>query len=111
MKKTRLIHWQGEINVTKMITGNSISNTKKYGKTRFLPVLTNRTCLTVSLFICRYESTMARNLYEKLMNKYEANPEDPMAKFTKSRPKNSVKDTNSTLARMKEALSKGKIIL
>jgi len=54
-----------------------------------------------------YESTMARNLYEKLMNKYEANPEDPMAKFTKSRPKNSVKDTNSTLARMKEALSKG----
>ena len=54
---------------------------------------------------------MARNLYEKLMNKYEANPEDPMAKFTKSRPKNSVKDTNSTLARMKEALSKGKVVL
>ena len=54
---------------------------------------------------------MARNLYEKLMNKYEANPEDPMAKFTKSRPKNSVKDTNSTLARMKEALSKGIVVL
>jgi len=54
-----------------------------------------------------YESTMARNLYEKLMTKYEANPEDPMAKFTKSKSKNSVKDPNSTLARMKEALSKG----
>ena len=54
---------------------------------------------------------MARNLYEKLMNKYEANPEDPMAKFTKSRPKNSVKDTNSTLARMKEVLSKGIVTL
>ena len=53
---------------------------------------------------------MARNLYEKLMNKYEANPEDPMAKFTKSKSKNSVKDPNSTLARMKEALSKGKIL-
>ena len=45
------------------------------------------------------------------MNKYEANPEDPMAKFTKSKPKNSVKDTNSTLARMKEALSKGIVVL
>jgi len=54
-----------------------------------------------------YESTMARNLYEKLMSKYEANPEDPMAKFTKSRPKTSVKDPNSTIARVKEALSKG----
>ena len=50
---------------------------------------------------------MARNLYEKLMTKYEANPEDPMAKFTKSRPKGAGKDPNSTLARMKEALSKG----
>ena len=52
---------------------------------------------------------MARNLYEKLMTKYEANPEDPMAKFTKSKSKSSVKDPNSTLARMKEALSKGTI--
>ena len=51
---------------------------------------------------------MARNLYEKLMTKYEANPEDPMAKFTKFRPKNTVKDPNSTIARVKEALSKGK---
>jgi len=41
------------------------------------------------------------------MTKYEANPEDPMAKFTKSRPKNTVKDPNSTIARVKEALLKG----
>ena len=96
----------------KMITGNSISNNKESGITRFWLRPHNRTSVTVIQFIfSRYESTMARNLYEKLMNKYEANPEDPMAKFTKSRPKNSVKDTNSTLARMKEALSKGKIVL
>ena len=44
------------------------------------------------------------------MSKYEANPEDPMAKFTKSRPKTSVKDPNSTIARVKEALSKGKYL-
>ena len=92
----------------KMITGNSISNNKKESGTSKPH---NRTSVTVIQFISRYESTMARNLYEKLMNKYEANPEDPMAKFTKSRPKNSVKDTNSTLARMKEALSKGIVTL
>jgi hypothetical protein len=46
---------------------------------------------------------MARNLYEKLMNKYESCPDDPMAKFTKSQPKSAVKDAKSTIARVKEA--------
>lgn len=50
---------------------------------------------------------MARNLYEKLMNKYESCPDDPMAKFTKSQPKSAVKDAKSTIARVKEALLKG----
>lgn len=54
-----------------------------------------------------YESNMARNLYDKLMTKYESNPDDPMSKFTKPHAKNSVKDAKSTIARVKEALLKG----
>ena len=54
---------------------------------------------------------MARNLYDKLMTKYESNPDDPMSKFTKPHAKNSVKDAKSTIARVKEALLKGKKIL
>ena len=50
---------------------------------------------------------MARNLYEKLMTKYESCPDDPMSKFTKAQPKNAVKDSKSTIARVKEALLKG----
>ena len=52
---------------------------------------------------------MARNLYEKLMTRYEASPDDPMAKFSKAHPKNGVKDAKSTIARVKEALQRGMI--
>ena len=45
------------------------------------------------------------------MTKYESNPDDPMSKFTKPHAKNSVKDAKSTIARVKEALLKGKKIL
>ena len=91
-----------------MITGNTY-NPNKFTRNREIhfELIPNHKLMTY--LFCRYESTMARNLYEKLMTKYEANPEDPMAKFTKSKSKNSVKDPNSTLARMKEALSKGTI--
>ena len=42
------------------------------------------------------------------MTKYESNPDDPMSKFTKPHAKTSVKDAKSTIARVKEALLKGK---
>ena len=52
---------------------------------------------------------MANNLYEKLMSKYEACPDDPMAKFTKCQPKKSTAETAATIAaRVKEAIKRGR---
>lgn len=53
-----------------------------------------------------YESNAAKGFYEKLMSKYEANPEDPMAKFSKSKPKTAT-DMASTMARVKQRLMRG----
>ena len=53
-----------------------------------------------------YESNAAKGFYEKLMSKYEANPEDPMAKFSKSKPKTAT-DMASTMARVKQRLLRG----
>ena len=52
-----------------------------------------------------YESSSAKGLYERLMNKYEANPENPFDKFTKPKPKK-VKDIGSTKARVKDRLDR-----
>ena len=41
------------------------------------------------------------------MQKYESCPDDPMAKFTKCQPQ-TVKNTASTIARVRDALLKGK---
>ena len=48
---------------------------------------------------------MSNSIYEKLMSRYEANPEDPMAKFARSKPKE-VKDLSSTMNRVKMALKR-----
>ena len=34
-----------------------------------------------------FASKTSMGLYEKLMSKYEADPEDPMAKFSRAQPK------------------------
>jgi len=52
-----------------------------------------------------FESKTSASIYEKLMSKYEADPDDPMAKFNKSRPKE-VKDLQSAKDRVKQALRK-----
>ena len=67
--------------------------------------------VTFIIWPFRYESNTARNFYEKLMTKYESCPYDPMSKFTKSQPKTAAKDATSTIARVKEALLKGLLIL
>lgn len=55
-----------------------------------------------------YESNMASNLYNKLMNMYEECPgEDPMAKFSNSGRARPAKDLSSTVARVKERLLQG----
>lgn len=52
-----------------------------------------------------FASSTSQNLYEKLMNKYEADPEDPMAKFSRAKPKQLV-DIQSAKERVKNALRK-----
>lgn len=52
-----------------------------------------------------FASTTSQGIYEKLMNKYEADPEDPMAKFSKAKPKE-LKDLRSAKERVKEALKR-----
>ena len=51
----------------------------------------------------RYESKASQGIYEKLMSKYETNPDDPMSKFAKAKPKQ-VKNLQEAKDRMKEAL-------
>ena len=53
-----------------------------------------------------YESMAANSMYERLLQKYEKNPVDPMAKFPKSRPKEA-KDVLATLNKVKDSLAKG----
>ena len=55
---------------------------------------------------CRYESKTSAGLYERLMSKYEADPDDPMAKFTKSGKSRELKDIQGTKDRVKSALRK-----
>jgi len=50
-----------------------------------------------------FESKAGGELYEKLMSKFEANPDDPMAKFSKSKPKE-FKDLAGAKERMKQSL-------
>ena len=52
-----------------------------------------------------FASQTSQGLYEKLICKYEADPEDPMAKFSRSKPKQMV-DIASVKERVKEALRK-----
>eukprot|EP00092_Neocalanus_flemingeri_P019501 GFUD01021127.1.p1 GENE.GFUD01021127.1~~GFUD01021127.1.p1 ORF type:complete len:613 (+),score=242.70 GFUD01021127.1:176-2014(+) len=52
-----------------------------------------------------YESKASQSFYEKLMTKYEADPDDPMAKFNKAKPKE-LKDMQGAKDRMKQALRK-----
>ena len=50
-----------------------------------------------------YESRTSAGLYEKLMSKYEADPDDPMAKFSKSKARE-LKDIQGAKDRVKQAL-------
>jgi len=50
-----------------------------------------------------YESKASQSFYEKLMSKYEADPDDPMAKFQKAKPKE-LKDMQGAKERVKQAL-------
>jgi protein SPT2 len=52
-----------------------------------------------------YESKAASSIYEKLIQKYEKNPEDPMAKF--ARPHKPKSDVNATLTRIKSSVASG----
>jgi len=52
-----------------------------------------------------FASKTSQGIYEKLMSKYEADPEDPMAKFSKSQPKAKT-DLSSAKERVKEALKR-----
>jgi len=52
-----------------------------------------------------FASKTSQGLYEKLMSKYEADPEDPMAKFSRAQPKEK-KDLSSAKERVKEALKR-----
>jgi len=52
-----------------------------------------------------YESKISNSIYEKLMNKFEANPDDPMAKFSRAAPKQA-KDISSTMDRVRNALKR-----
>merc|ERR1719500_2347689 len=52
-----------------------------------------------------FASKTSQGLYEKLMSKYEADPEDPMAKFSRAQPKVK-KDLSSAKERVKEALKR-----
>ena len=50
-----------------------------------------------------YESKASAGLYEKLMSKYEADPDDPMAKFSRSSSRG-VRDMQGAKDRVKQAL-------
>jgi len=52
-----------------------------------------------------FVSDRSNSIYEKLMGKYESCPEDPMAKFSKPKPKTHV-DMQSAKERVKQALKK-----
>jgi len=52
-----------------------------------------------------FASSTSQNLYEKLMSKYEADPEDPMAKFSKAKEKKAI-DIASAKERVKDALKR-----
>jgi len=52
-----------------------------------------------------FESKASASIYEKLMSKYEADPDDPMAKFNKSKPKE-LKDLQGAKDRVRQALRK-----
>ncbi|XP_059083655.1 protein SPT2 homolog [Tigriopus californicus] len=55
-----------------------------------------------------YESSIAQKFYEKLVTKYEANPVDPMDKFTKTgNLKKSNKELGQTVERVKASLTHG----
>lgn len=56
-----------------------------------------------------YESSIAQKFYEKLVTKYEANPVDPMDKFTKSGnlKKSNAKELGQTVERVKASLTQG----
>jgi len=52
-----------------------------------------------------FESKASASIYEKLMSMYEADKDDPMAKFNRSRPKE-LKDLQGAKDRVKQALRK-----
>ena len=52
-----------------------------------------------------FESKASASIYEKLMSKYEADPDDPMKKFNKSKPKE-LKDLHGAKDRVRQALRK-----
>jgi len=52
-----------------------------------------------------FESKASASIYEKLMSKYEADPDDPMKKFNKSKPKE-LKDLQGAKDRVRQALRK-----
>lgn len=51
------------------------------------------------------ESGSSAGFYEKLMSKYEADPDDPMAKFSKSKSRE-IKDIQGVKDRVKQSLRK-----
>ena len=51
-----------------------------------------------------YESKASADYYDKLMSKYEADPDDPMAKFSRSGKSRELKDIQGTKDRVKSAL-------
>ena len=64
-----------------------------------------RSCLFLKRFsLSRYESKSSAGLYERLMSKYEADPDDPMAQFSKSGKSRELKDIQGTKDRVKSAL-------
>ena len=58
----------------------------------------------LNLLFCSYESKTSAGLYERLMSKYEADPDDPMAKFSKSGKAREVKDMQGIKDRVKSSL-------
>ncbi len=54
-----------------------------------------------------YESTAARNFYERFMNKYEKDPVDEGKIFSSGKSKRGTKDLSTTVARVKAALERG----
>ena len=56
-------------------------------------------------YLVSNESKASQGFYEKLMSKYEADPDDPMAKFQKAKPRE-LSDTKGAKERVKQALRK-----